>query len=56
MHYQATCMMLLVFIIMNTAAEWISGTGSVIDCMHGGSLPDQVVNMYCWISVSHFFA
>merc|ERR1739844_23788 len=35
---------------MVSCTEWISGTGSTIDCIHGGSLPDEVINSYCWIS------
>merc|ERR1719461_1621044 len=34
---------------MVTCPEWISGTGSIIECMHGGSLPDEVINAYCYI-------
>merc|ERR1711953_1519011 len=35
---------------MVTCPEWISGKESYIDCMHGGSVPDKVINSYCWIS------
>merc|ERR1712037_609603 len=34
---------------MVTCPEWISGKGNFIDCMHGGSLPDDVINRYCYI-------
>merc|ERR1719233_225696 len=34
---------------MVTCPEWISGTGSIIECMHGGSIPDDVINWYCYI-------
>merc|ERR1719186_1639189 len=34
---------------MVTCPEWISGTGSIIECMHGGSIPDTVINSYCYI-------
>merc|ERR1719483_19746 len=34
---------------MVTCPEWISGTGSIIECMHGGSIPDSVINAYCYI-------
>merc|ERR1719270_920654 len=34
---------------MVTCPEWISGKESYIDCMHGGSIPDEVINSYCWI-------
>ena len=36
--------------LMVTCPEWISGKESYIDCMHGGSVPDKVINSYCWIS------
>ena len=35
--------------VMVTCPEWISGKESYIDCMHGGSIPDEVINSYCWI-------
>jgi len=50
LHYRGTCLLILVFEIMVSCTEWISGTGSIIDCIHGGSLPDKVINQYCWIS------
>merc|ERR1712209_137859 len=36
---------------MVTCPEWIGGVGegSYINCMHGGSVPDEVINSYCWI-------
>merc|ERR1719232_505106 len=36
---------------MVTCPEWICGVGegSYINCMHGGSVPDEVINSYCWI-------
>merc|ERR1719397_1077009 len=36
---------------MVTCPEWISGRedNGFIDCMHGGSIPDEVINSYCWI-------
>merc|ERR1719410_213840 len=34
---------------MVTCPEWISGKESYIDCMHGGSISDEVINSYCWI-------
>lgn len=36
---------------MVTCPEWISGKGNFIDCMHGGSIPDDVINRYCYIQV-----
>ena len=41
--------MILTMTLMVTCPEWISGTGSIIECMHGGSLPDEVINAYCYI-------
>ena len=35
--------------VMVTCPEWISGKESYIDCMHGGSISDEVINSYCWI-------
>merc|ERR1719305_1085245 len=40
---------------MVTCPEWISGKGNFIDCMHGGSLPDDVINRYCYIQVDSFY-
>ena len=36
---------------MVTCPEWISGKGNFIDCMHGGSISDDVINTYCYIQV-----
>ena len=36
---------------MVTCPEWISGKGNFIDCMHGGSIADDVINRYCYIQV-----
>jgi len=48
-HYRGTCLLILTMTLMVTCPEWISGTGSIIECMHGGSLPDEVINAYCYI-------
>ena len=50
-HYRGTCMFMLVACLMVTCTEWISGTGSIIDCMHGPGLPENVVKMYCYVQV-----
>merc|ERR1719468_457116 len=34
---------------MVTCTEWISGTGSIIDCLHHGPIPENVINTYCYI-------
>ena len=39
---------------MVTCPEWISGKGNFIDCMHGGSIADDVINRYCYIQVLSF--
>jgi len=49
LHYRGTCFLILVMCLMVTCPEWISGTGSIIECMHGGSIPDTVINSYCYI-------
>ena len=51
LHYRGTCMFLMVACIMVTCTEWVSGTGSVIECMHGAGVPDNVVRMYCYVQV-----
>ena len=53
LHYRGTCMFLLVACLMVTCTEWVSGTGSVIECMHGEGLPDAVVRMYCYVQVRY---
>ena len=40
---------------MVTCPEWISGKGNFIDCMHGGSISDDVINRYCYIQVDNIF-
>ena len=40
---------------MVTCPEWISGKGNFIDCMHGGSISDDVINRYCYIQVDTKF-
>ena len=50
-HYRWTTLFLLVSCLLVTCSEWISGTDSIIDCIHGESMPNAVVNMYCYISV-----
>merc|ERR1719350_181344 len=34
---------------MVTCPEWIGAEGTYIECMHGNSIPDGVINNYCWI-------
>jgi len=49
LHYRITCLLLLIAVTMLTCTEWISGTDSIIDCMHGPGLPESVVKWYCYI-------
>jgi len=49
LHYRLTCLLLLVAVTMITCSEWISGTESIIDCMHGPGLPEDIVKWYCYI-------
>jgi len=49
-HYRYTSILIITMMMMVTCPEWISGKESYIDCMHGGSIPDKVINSYCWIS------
>ena len=55
MSYRATTTIILCFMVLVTCPEWISGTGVNIDCMHGNSIPDAVINNYCYIAVSLAF-
>jgi len=48
-HYRGTTILIITMMVMVTCPEWISGKESYIDCMHGGSIPDEVINSYCWI-------
>ena len=50
-HYRGTTLLILAMTLMVTCPEWIGGVGegSYINCMHGGSVPDEVINSYCWI-------
>merc|ERR1719225_1682038 len=34
---------------MVTCTEWVSGTGSIIDCLSSGAVDGNVINTYCWI-------
>lgn len=48
-HYRGTSLLILAFCLMVTCTEWISGTGSIIDCLHSGPIPENVINRYCYI-------
>ena len=41
--------MIMAMCLMVTCPEWIGAEGTYIDCMHGNSIPDGVINNYCWI-------
>jgi hypothetical protein len=49
LNYRGTSLLILSMVVLVTCPDWISGTGSFIDCMHGGSIPDAVINNYCYI-------
>jgi len=49
MHYRWTCLLIMAMCLMVTCPEWIGAEGTYIDCMHGNSIPDGVINNYCWI-------
>lgn len=49
MHYRGTCLLILVMCLLVTSSEWISGTGAIIDCLHNGAIPGNVINTYCYI-------
>jgi len=49
LNYRGTSLLIFSMCLMVTCPEWISGTGVNIDCMHGGSIPDSVINNYCYI-------
>lgn len=51
LHYRITCLLLLVAVTVVTCTEWISGTDSIIECMHGPGLPESIVKWYCYIQV-----
>ena len=49
MHYRWTSLLIMAMCLMVTCPEWIGAEGTYIDCMHGNSIPDGVINNYCWI-------
>ena len=51
LHYRLTCLFLLIAVTIVTCTEWISGTDSIIECMHGPGLPEGLVATYCYIQV-----
>ncbi len=42
-------MLIICFTILVTTTEWISGTDSIINCLHTGPIPDNVIDSYCYI-------
>jgi hypothetical protein len=48
-HFRGTVLLILGFCILVTSTEWISGTDSIINCLHTGPIPDHVINTYCYI-------
>ena len=48
-HYRGTSLLIFGFTLMVTCTEWVSGTGSIIDCLSSGAIDGAVINTYCWI-------
>ena len=42
-------MIIMAFCILVTTTEWISGTDSIINCLHAGPIPENVISSYCYI-------
>jgi len=49
LHYRATVMIILAFSLLVTSTEWIAGNDSIINCLHSGPIPENVINNYCYI-------
>ena len=48
-HYRGTTLLILACCLLVTCTEWVSGTDSIIDCVHEGAIPENVINTYCYI-------
>ena len=48
-HYRGTTLLILACCLLVTCTEWVSGTDSIIDCVHEGAIPGNVINTYCYI-------
>ena len=48
LHYRATVMLILAMTLLVTSTDWISN-GGLIDCLTAGTIPDNVINNYCYI-------
>lgn len=48
-HYRGTAIMILSFCVLVTTTEWVSGTDSIINCLHNGPIPENVIENYCYI-------
>lgn len=48
-HYRGTTLIILAFCLLVTCTEWVSGTDSIINCLHHGAIPENVINTYCYI-------
>ena len=48
-HYRGTTLLILGCCLLVTCTEWVSGTDSIIDCVHEGAIPENVINTYCYI-------
>ena len=49
LHYRGTTILIMTFCLMVTCTEWISGTDAIINCLHNGPIPENVINSYCYI-------
>lgn len=47
LHYKLTVMMLVVFAILLTSSQYF---GEPILCQGGPSIPENIINTYCWIT------
>lgn len=50
LHYRATVMLVMAFCLLVTSTELIAGNDSIIQCLHSGPIPEEVINNYCYIS------
>jgi len=49
LHYRASVLVILTFSLLVTSTELIAGHDSIINCLHAGPIPEDVINNYCYI-------
>jgi len=50
LHYRATVLVIICFCLLVTSVDLIAGNdGGMIQCLHAGPIPEQVINTYCYI-------